>query len=102
MGEEGFELTLESRTKSTIFKSTGSKSGNIAALSAHARAAKGDASGATLKPKQSPAHGAPNARAESPAVPPTDAELARLIAAWPTLAAPLRAAVLAIVNSAQQ
>jgi hypothetical protein len=95
----GFEKTQKMADKPQKAMRRGSKSGNITAPSAHVRATNCDESGAPAMTKESLAHGTPNTRDESPTVHSIDSELARLIAAWPTLAAPFRAAMMAIVTS---
>lgn len=86
MGAEGIEHPANPSGNSGVHEPRGNKNGNTSAAG---------------EPKAAPAPAAGDAPSPPPTPePPADPELAAVVAAWPTLAPAMRAAVLALVNAA--
>lgn len=86
MGAAGFEHPPETSGNSRVSETGGSKSGNIRGGSAPST------------PPDAPPPTAPGAETEG-AAEGQDADLRAVVEAWPTLAPPIRAAVLAMVRA---
>ena len=95
-GQAGIRIYEEISQDTAFSESRGSKSGNTSPETIGPGAATGSTVAATRDP-HNPAEHSSNATPTTP----LDADLAQVLAAWPTLPAPLRAAVMALVGSAK-